>query len=372
MNVFLFLCQRASVIRHSKRFRKTWTTLHRPADVTLTMPASIHYTFHSGALLGPLIADAISMPVHWYYDRAALRRDYGVISGYLAPKNPHPDSILWRSTYLSPGPRGDILREQAQYWGQRGIHYHQFLAAGENTLNFQLGRILLTSLVERGKYDADDWLERYLDYLLTPGRHRDTYIEEYHRNFFAKLAKGIAPKKCGGPDIHIGGLAHVPILAAFYAASTSGALAAVREHLALSHRSPEVEQAAVALVKILHAVQGGASLPDAIFAHASDWFSPKKAALWSREADDVVIGRRVSPACYIADAFPASLYLAWKYAGDFSAGVFANAQVGGDNCHRGAVVGSLLGACQSLPETLVAGLFDSAHLQTKIGALVQS
>jgi hypothetical protein len=49
------------------------------------------------ALLGSLVADAVAMPVHWYYDRSSLLLDYGKISGNLAPKNPHPDSILWRS-----------------------------------------------------------------------------------------------------------------------------------------------------------------------------------------------------------------------------------------------------------------------------------
>jgi ADP-ribosyl-[dinitrogen reductase] hydrolase len=50
----------------------------------------------AGAIWGTFIGDALAMPVHWYYDRAALRRDYGVVRDYLAPRNPHPDSILWR------------------------------------------------------------------------------------------------------------------------------------------------------------------------------------------------------------------------------------------------------------------------------------
>jgi hypothetical protein len=44
-----------------------------------------------------------------------------------------------------------------------------------------------------------------------------------------------------------------------------------------------------------------------------------------------------------------SLYLAWKHHDNFGAGVLANAMVGGDNCHRGAVVGSLLGAANGVP-----------------------
>ena len=34
------------------------------------------------AFLGSLAADAVSMPVHWYYDTAALDRDYSTISTY--------------------------------------------------------------------------------------------------------------------------------------------------------------------------------------------------------------------------------------------------------------------------------------------------
>ena len=40
----------------------------------------------------------------------------------------------------------------------------------------------------------------------------------------------------------------------------------------------------------------------------------------------------------------AALYLALKYADDPEAGLVANANLGGDNCHRGAVLGALLGA----------------------------
>ena len=68
--------------------------------------------------LGGLVADAVAMPVHWYYDQRALDRDYGTIAGYLAPRSPHPDSILWRSTWTPPAPKFDILRDQAAFWGK--------------------------------------------------------------------------------------------------------------------------------------------------------------------------------------------------------------------------------------------------------------
>jgi hypothetical protein len=37
----------------------------------------------------------------------------------------------------------DILHDQRKYWGQRGIHYHQCLKAGENNLNLKLCRLLI-------------------------------------------------------------------------------------------------------------------------------------------------------------------------------------------------------------------------------------
>ena len=322
-----------------------------------------------GMAWGSFIGDALAMPVHWYYDRAALHRDYGTVRDYLPPRNPHPGSILWRSEYTALNARGEILHDQAQYWGRRDIHYHQFLRAGENTLNLQLAKVLMESLVARGSYEPDGYLQRYTEFMLTPGQHRDTYVEECHRKFFTAYARGTAPRKCAGSDIHIGGLAHVGILCAFLASDTKAARAAVREHITLTHRSDGVLAAGDALAQILCDTAAGGDLRTAIFQHGADWFSKRKAEQWSREPDEVVIGHRVSPACYIADAFPASLYLAWKYAGDFESGVIANANVGGDNCHRGAVVGALLGAAvgeSGIPPRFIGELHGTGPLRAQI------
>jgi ADP-ribosylglycohydrolase len=321
---------------------------------------------------GSFIGDALAMPVHWYYDRAALHRDYGIVRDYVPPRNPHPGSILWRSEYTALNARGEILHDQAEYWGRRDIHYHQFLRAGENTLNLQLAKMLMESLVARGSYEPDGYLQRYTEFMLTPGQHRDTYVEECHRKFFTAYSRGTAPRKCAGSDIHIGGLAHVGILCTFLASDVKAARAAVREHITLTHRSDEVLAAGDALAQILCDTAAGGDLRTAIFQHGADWFSKRKAEQWSREPDEVVIGHRVSPACYIADAFPASLYLAWKYAGDFESGVIANANVGGDNCHRGAVVGALLGAAvgeSGIPPRFIGELHGTGPLRAQIESL---
>ncbi len=62
----------------------------------------------TGSLTGMFIGDALAMPVHWYYNRRALQEDYGHITDFMAPRNPHPDSILWRSEYQAANQKGEI------------------------------------------------------------------------------------------------------------------------------------------------------------------------------------------------------------------------------------------------------------------------
>lgn len=320
------------------------------------------------ALLGALVADAVAMPVHWYYDQRAIDRDYGELSGYAAPRNPHPDSILWRSQWTPPATAFDILREQAAHWGKRGVHYHQFLAAGENTLNFRLAVELFDLVRRQGEYDAERWLDRYVALMLEPGWHRDTYVEEYHRHFFTNLAAGRKPINCGVRDVHIGGLSQVPALVAALGPRHPELRRIVRLHVGLTHKDDDVLAAADSLVRMLVAVLPRADaaprtttaaaedLREAILEHGRDWISAAKLRSWDGLSDRQLVGGTLSSACYIEEAFPAALALAWRHAGDFVAGVFANARCGGDNCHRGAVVGGLLGATAPIPDPLLAGL----------------
>ncbi len=314
---------------------------------------------------GTFIGDAHAMPAHWYYDREALRRDYGWITDYLSPKNPHPDSILWRSHYKPLNAKGDILHRQSIYWGKRGIHYHQHLEPGENTLSLQLGYLLLENLTQTGGYDADAYLNLYRDFMLTPGAHRDTYIEECHRQFFTNYARGKKLKSCGGPDNHIGGLASAAILLVGTKLDLDTTRAVLKEHIRLTHHHSYLDRAADAYIQVLWHVLNGEDLRNAIETYAKEFFSKRRAQCWEKMEDGAVVDYHFSSACYIDKAFPASLYLAWKYARSFRNGIIANTNIGGDNCHRGAVVGALLGAfggLKSIPDQWIKSLKLSHRL----------
>lgn len=312
------------------------------------------------------------MPAHWYYNTAALHKDYGTVSDYLKPRNPHPDSILWRSHYAVTDSRYDILHDQARFWGKPGIHYHQFLEAGENTLNLKLCRLLLYSLMEKNGYDPDDYLKRYIAFMTTPGSHRDTYVEEYHRHFFTRLAEGQSPHKCGVQEKHIGGLVGLVPIIVYYRHEPQTAAAAARNHMTLTHRGPRMERSADFLIETLLRVLRGESLQEVLMSGMKTQINPlfgHPFAKWLEQPDDVVVGRRLSTACYVEDAVPAVIYLAYKYAENPERGLVVNTNLGGDNAHRGALLGALLGAANGLasfPERWVEGLEDSEALRQYI------
>jgi ADP-ribosylglycohydrolase len=304
------------------------------------------------------------MPVHWYYNRLALFNDYGRVTNYLAPRNPHPDSILWRSSYVASNSRGDILHDQAQYWGQKGIHYHQFLAAGENTLNVKISQLLIDSLAQNGGYDRDDFLDNYIEFMTTPGNHRDTYIEECHRNFFANYALGKAPHKCGVDEKHIGGLVGIIPIVVRYRKQPEEARNKALEHLALTHPGQKMADAASLVIELLLSLLAGEPLKAAILAEIEKQRTPLVGhpfVKWLDAPDDMVIGPRFSTACYVEDSVPAVLYLALKYHDDPQNALIANTNLGGDNAARGAVLGALLGAyhgVQGFPQRWIDGLID--------------
>jgi len=323
----------------------------------------IHGRFR-GALLGLCIGDALAMPVHWYYNRQALKEDYGRVTDYLAPRNPHPDSILWRSSYAAPGAKGEILHAQAQYWGQKGIHYHQFLKAGENTLNVKICRLLIESINQIGSYDADDFLRRYIAFMTTPGKHADTYIEECHRNFFANYARGLPPHKCGVKEKHIGGLVGLIPVVVFYFNRPEKAREAALAHLALTHPGLKMETAGSLIVDILLKVLDGIPLKVAILEQIETQSNPLLGHPYTKlldDPDDRVIGVRFSTACYVEDSVPAVVYLALKYHDDPANALIVNTNLGGDNAARGSVLGALLGAAhgvEKFPDRWIQGLLE--------------
>ena len=69
------------------------------------------------------------------------------------------------------------------------------------------------------------------------------------------------------------------------------------------------------------------------------------------------------------------LYLAYRHADSFEDAVLANANVGGDNCHRGAALGAVMGAAHGvggIPPRLLEGLHAREAVGGEIDAYVHA
>ena len=220
-----------------------------------------------GMLWGMFVGDALAMPVHWYYDVAALQRDFGTVRDYQAPcdvssqlhhvvgqhrgRRPwFPRRVKWSAASFSTG---------RNTFGASPISTITLACrAGDNTLNLLCVRVLLRTMNTTGRYDSGDFLSAYIAFMTTPDSHNDTYAESYHRDFFANYAQGVSPERCAGAEGHdtasIGGLVALPpvIVAAMREDDPAAVDRTLLAHLRLTHRSTKLERYASAWANCYH------------------------------------------------------------------------------------------------------------------------
>ena len=303
------------------------------------------------------VADALSMPVHWFYNPQDIQNAFpGGIKKFEAAPEQHPHDFLKLTDSGAKQIVGDvILKDKKKFWGIPNQHVHQGMKAGENTLNAHCARLVTRTLIDNGgEYDPTRFLQNYIAFMTsdTP-QHPDTYAETYHRAFFENLEKRLPADKCGlaaDTTASVGGfvtIAPIAIAELLRDKNLSKVQKICSEHLWLTHPDETLAKIADAYVKLIH---------DLLFRTESD--DPK--AIISKVAqlsckvdlkelcekstdDNDIIGGVYSKACPISDSWPSLLYLAYKYNDDSKSALLANTNVGGENCHRGSVLGVVLG-----------------------------
>ena len=108
------------------------------------------------AYQGALVADAVSMPVHWYNNPLKMDAVYGRITNYRAPLTPHAESILECSQYRARNARGEFCIKHAVFFG--GVQVciiTSFSPAGGTTLNLQLSAELLFFCRRQARYTTE-------------------------------------------------------------------------------------------------------------------------------------------------------------------------------------------------------------------------
>lgn len=331
------------------------------------VPNQVVYARATAALQQSFVADALAMPVHWFYNPSDIHKTFpGGIKKFEAAPAFHPSSIMnlhstsagGRSAQTksnAPQVVGDIiLKGKREYWGIANQHYHRAMTAGENTLNLHCMRVVMRAInTNHGRYDSAIFLRDYIAFMTaeTP-QHPDTYAESFHRGFFANFAKGIAPDKCGAKThdtASVGGLvmiAPIAIAELLHDRSLNRVQNLCRAHLFLTHPDEYLGTICDAYVELIAALlfRSSEEARALIAAIAKQSAGIDVAQLAQQYAgDNHVVGGKFSRACYIQDSWPGLLYLAWKYCDDPRQALIANANLGGDNCHRGAVLGVILG-----------------------------
>lgn len=354
------------------------------AVITSRATAALHNLF---------IGDALAMPVHWYYRVSDIDEAFpSGIKTFEAPPTFHPSSIMSLHSTSGGGRKaaeshnqtsivGDvILKGKAQYWDRPNVHYHQGMRAGDNTLNAHCALTLIEVMnASGGHYNRDGFLRAYIQLMMADdSEHPDTYAESYHRGFFANLAKGSPPDQCAAvthDTPSIGGLVTIAPLAIgerLRGTSLADTRQLCREHLALTHPDDFLTEVCDAYVQLIDGLlfrQDDTQVRELLL-NAARGVSRRDLTklVEGRRAEREVIGNVLSPACYISDAWPAVLYLACKHQQDPLRALQVNAEVGGDNVHRGSVLGVLLGLIQA---EAAGGLFDQLSKQATINPAIE-
>jgi len=249
-----------------------------------------------------------------------------------------------------------------------GYHYHCTLDAGETTLEGEIARVAVRHL-SKGPLDVGHMRQEYVDFMTTPGSHNDAYASTYHRMFFANRALGLPLDACPDNDAHnvdaIDGLiTPVPAILASLAASEAESIRQAKAIVSVTRNSKTVEEFVPALVVLLRSVMFGTPAAEVAQKVAATMYGSRL----SPSAPDPVV------ACYIDSNFRSLLHFLVKYR-DFRDGVLANANAGGENVHRGLVLGAILRAqvgASGIPQDLKQGLKHFDALDREIREFVKA
>lgn len=334
-----------------------------------TKPASSLKRRRAKAALANLfIGDSLSMPVHWFYNPGDILRTFGKfgITGLEAAPEHHPSSIMSLHSTSGGGrarlQRGQspevvgniILKGRAHLWGRPNGHYHHGMLAGDNTLNAWWARLLITYITNEPDYDINQWASAYIDFMTAdPPSHPDTYAESCHRGYFANLAAGKPALKCGAvthDTPSMGALVTVAPLALALLANESSiehTCEVCRQHVWLTHPDEGLMNVVDAYVTLINTLlcredSVGDVSPFVTAASVINGVRLDK-LLAADKPDNFVVGKTYSLACYITDSWPSVCYLAARHHQDAAKALLTNTNLGGENAHRGSVLGTLVG-----------------------------
>ena len=201
-----------------------------------------------------------------------------------------------------------------------------------------------------------------------------------------------------------------PLLLSLTSTSVFQALGVALQHQQITHRSDNVSSALGYLVPLFHALLQkkdpmltlkehaskvqlikikGAALSKTYAKHMGPGNIPQD-EMWkihtefsddtldldfllATYSEDEILGKVFTTGCYTEHSLPGLSYLLYKNKFDFRACILANANAGGDNVHRGILLGMLVGAANDeIPQDLKEGLSSYETIKSEINDFVNT
>lgn len=319
-----------------------------------------------GAIMGVFIGDALGVGTHWYYDLAALKKDFGP----------------WISDYNDPK-----LNSSGEFAAVHKYRYDQGVRAGDLSQTGQLFTLLLESIVARGGYDRNDFSSR-VDQLfktLNGKSYSGRYTDQAIRETWAHRSAGLAwdDPKVGSNAITSDAAQMNVALAALLFADPEQLAKSANGNTKLFYYNDFAVTHSVAYALVVGGLINGVPLANMkehilsinrnVLTQNALYYDSRiqvytGQTAWNPEITiepPHLIAKIYGQHCEIQQLLPAAYYLVHRYQGDFESAVLAAINGGGNNMARASLTGGLSGAVVGLsgiPDRLIKGLNDHERL----------
>ena len=324
------------------------------------------------AILGALLADAATMPLHWHYDVGQIKRK---VTG-------QADGPLQAALGLVfPDSSPLDLQSLAPEFHTPSTNMFYTYPVGQLSPYGAEAACLVRSVAAHGALVPERFAEASAaDFKAYSGR-----LNSLSKKFLEQWDAGARWPTCGvAGDTQAHSLVRVPAIVARYAGKSE-----CRDMVADAVRVHQTSQAPVdyaqALAALLERIILGVTVQDALkwgaFNKEEDnvlYNEQRKEvadALTDMANDPRAIVRKYGLSCGLPGPFIGPLAIVFGARGDFVTSVRANIFAGGDNCSRAAVVGALCGAgggMAGLPTEWRAKMADWAELEAAADKIVEA
>lgn len=293
------------------------------------------------AVLGALLADAATMPLHWHYDVGQIKRKVT-----RAPDGPLQAAL----GLLLPDREPLDLQNLAPEFHTPSENMFYTYECGKLSPYGEEAASLVRSVAAAGALVP----ERFAEASAADFKNYKGRLNSLSKKFLEQWDAGARWPTCGvAGDTQAHSLVRVPVIVARYAGKSE-----CRDMVADAVRVHQTSQAPVdyaqAMAALLERIILGVSVQDALkwgaFNKEEDnvlYNEQRKEvadALTDMANDPRAIVSKYGISCALPGPFIGPLAIVFGARGDFVTAVRANIFAGGDNCSRAAVVGALCGA----------------------------